>query len=227
MVNGFCRRKGPCQFFQCGQIRYVPSRKNTETDLSRAKRKRTKQLFSRSEPRVNKSIVKGEAHLAADRLAVLESEEGVLVVVAMGSSDIDDLHIRILDQLLVGTVCLGLWFSADFLNELCGTVSAGGRSDGDDVVRNIRHIARRRVQEKVLGELFGDAASREDTWGMTVRVNSLLHGMTRRRGCEGYLPHFAVYVAMMVFIFDFYFFLFFLVLGRKQEVTERKYAGVD
>lgn len=82
----------------------------------------------------------------------------------VGRSDVDDLHILILDKLLVGPIGLAAvrFRVADLLDELASTLSRGGRSDGYDRVLYVFHVPGGRLDEEVFGELLSDAACCED-----------------------------------------------------------------
>lgn len=85
--------------------------------------------------------------LATHVLAILKAQQYVFVVVAVRRSDVDDVHVCILDQFVVGAVAarlrrLGLRAEVELLHELAGARGGGGGGYGCDAVCHVAYVAR-------------------------------------------------------------------------------------
>lgn len=64
----------------------------------------------------------GEGFLAQHVLASLEGEHGVLEVVAVGSSNVDNVDVGVRDELSIGAVRLGRGRTVDVLDKIGGAL---------------------------------------------------------------------------------------------------------
>lgn len=94
----------------------------------------------------------GQSLFAEDVLASLESEHGILEVVAVRGGDVDDVDVGVGDELGVGTVGLGGRGTLDLLDEAGSTVGRARGGDGDNLVADIVDVADGRVAEQVSAE---------------------------------------------------------------------------
>ena len=100
--------------------------------------------------------IDGERLLAQDVFAGLQTEHHILVMVRVRSGDIDDVDVRIRNELLVRAISLCTAGRADVLEELLGTVGAGGRGGGNDRVNDVGYAPGLGIDQKILGESLSD-----------------------------------------------------------------------
>lgn len=117
---------------------------------------RAEAILSAHCPHAVSHLALAATHLAEHILAVLEAEQDVLVVEGIGRSNVDDVHVGVLDELLVAAVGLGLGRAASLLDEVLCLGDRGRGGHGDDLVVDVGGVALSRVRENVLGELLGD-----------------------------------------------------------------------
>ena len=80
-------------------------------------------------------------------------------MMGVGSSDIDDVDIRIFDQLLVGTIGFGGGGTFAGLEELFGARNRRGGCGSGDGVFDIGYLTSRGIKHEIFRKLFGDASS--------------------------------------------------------------------
>lgn len=128
----------------------------------------TKRIYVRFGDRSNEKGGWGggarKTYLAKDVLARSESQECIGVVHRVRRSNIDHVYIWISNQLFVVAVGIHRIWSreVDILQELLGSFSRRGRSDRRNDVLDVRDVARRRIDQQVLDERFGDATGSQN-----------------------------------------------------------------
>ena len=85
-------------------------------------------------------------------LAVQQTEHGVLEVVRVGGSDVDNVDVCILYQIFVGSVCGCREGAFAGFEELLCAGAGGGRGSCGDSVLYIGDVAGRGVEHQVFGE---------------------------------------------------------------------------
>ena len=77
----------------------------------------------------------------------------------VGCSDIDDVDIRIFDQLLVGTIGFGGGRTFAGLEELFGTGNRRGGCSSSDGVFDIGYLTSGGIKHEIFRKQFGNASS--------------------------------------------------------------------
>ncbi len=77
----------------------------------------------------------------------------------VGSSDINDVDIRIFDQLLVGTIGFGGGGTFAGLEELFGARNRRGGCGSGDGMFDIGDLTSGGIEQEIFRKLFGDASS--------------------------------------------------------------------
>lgn len=103
-----------------------------------------------------------EGFFAEDVFAGFEAEHGVLVVVAVGRGDVDDVDVGVGGELFVGAVGFGGLGGSDFFEKFLGSVGGGRGGCSDDDVFDVFDAAGFRVGPEISGEGLSDAAGGKD-----------------------------------------------------------------
>lgn len=96
--------------------------------------------------------VDSQGLLAKHVLAGLEGEHGILEVVAVRGSDVDDVDIGVGNKLSVRAICFGGAGTADLLYEALSAVAGAGGGNGDNLVADVADFADGGVGEEVTAE---------------------------------------------------------------------------
>jgi hypothetical protein len=78
----------------------------------------------------------------------------MLVVVRVRGCDVDDVYIRVGDEVAVGAVGHGGGRGANFFEKSFGAGKGSGRCGGDDLMAEVLGIASMRVDQEVTGEFY-------------------------------------------------------------------------